>query len=202
MVLSNTTCSYQSKKSTTLAFWSTTTGADISFEMNMAYSVFQFQVSFWEAPWSCLVCYVQSVITTTRGHLSWSFLSSKQCTAYCFVFPFSIQYHYSGLTIFYFYIIVRYTCIGTFAYIFHWRTTILLNSSYFILNCHKTLFYHKYWTCSFVVFSNTIVFYSSERNPQLRFLIKKQVQKPNSCDPNQYTTERRSTTRGQLIMVR
>ena len=42
---------------------------EISLSLNVAYSLFRWLISFRKAPWYCLVWYVQSSITTTRGPL-------------------------------------------------------------------------------------------------------------------------------------
>ena len=44
----------------------------IALDLNMVYSVFLSLISFLEAPWYGLVCYVQSIITKTRGILKLS----------------------------------------------------------------------------------------------------------------------------------
>ena len=45
------------------------------------------------------ICYVQSIITTTRGPLKWSALREKLFTADCYVFLFNSHYLYGYLSI-------------------------------------------------------------------------------------------------------
>ena len=54
-------------------------------------------ISFREAYWYYLVCYVQAIITTTRGLLKLSYLSAKWFTVYCYLFPFYSHYQYLEL---------------------------------------------------------------------------------------------------------
>ena len=63
-------------------------------------------------------------------------------------------------------------------------------------------FSHKYRICSFVVFLNTTILQQSKKFINFYFDQQKQVQTPNSCYPNQATTERLSTIGGQPIVVR
>ena len=63
------------------------------------------------------------------------------------------------------YIIARYTNAWIFATIVHRYKTIMLILLCFISNYHRTLLYHKYLTCSFVVFSAQL-FHSRQRKIQ------------------------------------
>ena len=67
------------------------------------------------------------------------------------------------------------TCVGIFAAILHWPTTILLFSLCFILNCQGTLFSCKYWICSFVVFLNKIISQQTKQSITFDFLASKQI---------------------------
>ena len=99
-------------------------------------------------------------------------------------------------------IIVRYTCVGIFADIFHWPTMIMLFLSCFILNYHVTLrYYHKYQICSFVVFLDTTCYQKTNQSMTLDFRSWTTNAETKFLLSNQDTTERRRTIRVRLIVV-
>ena len=62
--------------------------------MNVASSVFWIFISSRKAPWYCLVCYAQTIITITRVLLKLSSLSAKPYTVDCYLLLLYSQYCY------------------------------------------------------------------------------------------------------------
>ena len=64
----------------------------------MVLSVFQFIILLLEAPWYCIVCYMQAIITRTKGLLKLGSLSVKKYTYNCYLLSFDNQYRYGELS--------------------------------------------------------------------------------------------------------
>ena len=123
----------------------------ISLSMKVAYSVFRSVISFRKFPWYFLVCYIQEIITTTRGLLKLSSLSAKRYTAdYC-LSSFYSQNCYSELSkLVLFLFLWGRTKKGTLCAIVHWPMRIILFLLCFLLNYHGTLFLSQIsnlWFC-------------------------------------------------------
>ena len=169
----------------------------------MASSVFRSLISFWDPPWYFLVCYVQSIINTSRVLLNLSFKVQNGSQRIVTYFRPTVNIDTTSYQIcFYFY----YCKIHLRRYIDWYCLLIYEDSIIFII-----MFYIK--------LSQNIVFIRNIESILLwylqtkHFCISKKIHKlwhwwtttssyTNSCYPDHATTKRRSNIRGQPIVVR
>ena len=79
----------------------------MALDLIVASSAFLSLISFREALWYCLVFYMQSFITKTRGLLKLSSFIAKQYTANCYLLLFYSQYSYGKLSIFLLFLLLQ-----------------------------------------------------------------------------------------------
>ena len=152
---------------------------EISLDLNVASSIFLPLISFQEASWYFLVCYVQSIITKTRALLKWSSLCAKQSqriVMYCCSTINITTVSYQNISHLY------YRKIHLKRYISYYFT--LNYDGYLILDIFYiklswTFFSQKYWICSFVVFSNIAFLQQSKKSTNFDYSQQQQIQKPN-----------------------
>ena len=155
----------------------------ITLDLIMVSSVFWSLISFLEAPWWYLVCYVQATATTTRGLFVTYFL-------YTFIITM-VSYQYFSYLYYLEIHLLRYICCycpltyGNSVIFIMFNFTLSHNFSFFT----NILFVH-FW------YFRTQLSCSRQRNPKVSiFNHQQQVQKLGYDYPNKATTKRQSTIR-------
>ena len=100
------------------------------------------------------------------------------------------------------YDIVEYTCVGIFAAIFHWPTTVLLLLLYFNLNCHGSLLLSQISNMFICGISNKFVLQQSNNSITFNFWSSTTSAETNFFLSTQATTERQSTIGTWVIVLR
>ena len=141
----------------------------IAPDLNVASSVFRSLVSFWEAPWQFLVCYVQEITTTTGGVFVMYYHST--------VIIATVSYHYCSYSYYRYIHLHRYThCYCTLTYdssitfiIFYFK----ISRNFAFLKNIKSVHLCYFWTHLFCCRQINIL--------SLIFDHQQQVHKPSSC---------------------
>ena len=89
------------------------------------------------------------------------------------------------------YIVMIYTWRVKFSAIVHWPRIIIFFLLCYILSCHGTLIFSLTYNLLFSDIFEHNILQQSNKSINFDFDQQQQVQKPNSCYPNQTTTERR-----------
>ena len=125
---------------------------EFSLGLNVVSSIFRLLISFQEAPWQCLVCYVISISTTTRA------LFATCCRSTVIIA--TVSYHYCSY--------LYYCGIHLRRYIF-WYFPLIYNYSGIFIICYLKLqqnitFLKNINSVSFVVFLNTTMYQHTKKS--------------------------------------